>query len=669
MLPTLVFAAVAVFYFLRAEGRRVEVQTLGRGQIVMSLIDAQLRGDLAALSILASSVYFETRNWAEFYPRLRRVLANNPHWATIMVFDAESGAQILDLREALTDPRQEHLPGGRSLGEIRAVHAPVVGDVTRGAAALVHVYVPVLFEGRVRYVLVAALHPRVFQDILTSQVQLGSVAAVVDRAGHFVARNLSFEERVGTPATQYVRAAIAAGPQGRYRGRTYEGLENYTVYYSSKFSGWSAHIAVPSSLIDKPNLWSFVVAGLAALGSVSLGIMLTILVLRDMAERRQAEEILRQSQKMEAIGQLTGGIAHDFNNLLTAIMGNLDMVRRQLRGDERLQRLADNALEGARRGAKLTARLLAFSRTQRLTIAPVDLDKLLRDMSSLLQQSVGPTISVELEIDPSARFVMSDANQLELALLNLAVNARDAMPNGGALSIAARLVPDPNAPGEARYLVDLTIADQGTGMTEEVRGRAIEPFFTTKPVGHGTGLGLSQVYGVVRESGGSMYIDSAVGRGTTVHLLLPQAKDTVKPVVRVQVARPSPETSEAVPAAATLQKCVLVVDDDHLVRRFVADSLRGLGLRTLEADGGISALALLETVTFDLLVIDFAMPGMNGAEVARAVKERQPHVATLLISGYADSAAIDAAVRGAKLLRKPFNSDELAAAIAELLPH
>jgi len=666
MLPTLVFAAVAIFYFLRAEGRRVEMQTLGRSQIVMSLTDAQLRGDLAALNILASSVYFESQNWGEFYPRLARVRSNNPHWATILIFDVENSTQILDLRHALTAPKQRPLPGGGSLDEIRQAGGPVIGNITRSEDTLVYIYVPVIREQVVRYVIVGALRPQVFQDILTSQMPRDAIAAVVDRTGSFVARNIHFAERVGTPATQYVRAAIAKGPQGLYRGRTYEGLENYTAYYTSAFSGWSAHVAVPSSLIDTPTTWSFVVAGLAALGSVALGILLTVLVLRDMAERRQADEALRLSQRMEAIGQLTGGIAHDFNNLLTAILGNLDMVRRRLDGDERLQRLADNALEGARRGAKLASRLLAFSRTQRMTIGPVDLEKLLGSMKSLLQQSVGPTTIVDVDIEPAARLVMSDANQLELALLNLAVNARDAMPHGGSVSISARVVADPQVSrGTTRTVVDLAVADVGSGMTEEVRARAIEPFFTTKPVGQGTGLGLSQVYGVVRESGGSMYIESETGRGTTVHLLLRRAEETARegPVRDEEQA-----TSEPPPVRRERDICVLVVDDDRLVRRFVVDSLRDIGYRTLEADGGGTALAMLDTATIDVLVVDFAMPGMNGAEVARAVKDRQPHAATLLISGYADSAAIDAAVQGARLLRKPFNAEELAAAIAELLP-
>ena len=227
---------------------------------------------------------------------------------------------------------------------------------------------------------------------------------------------------------------------GLYSGTTYEGLKNYTAYNVSSMSGWSTHLAVASASIDTPTRWSFVAAGIAALGGLVLGGFLVVLVVRDMAERRRADDMLRQSQKMEAIGQLTGGIAHDFNNLLTAIIGNLDMMRTRVAGNERLQRMADNALEAARKGAKLASQLLAFSRSQRLNVRSVDLAHLLNGMSGLLSQSVGPGVRVDLRIDEDARYAVSDANQLELALLNLAVNARDAMPTGGTLTIIGRLV-------------------------------------------------------------------------------------------------------------------------------------------------------------------------------------------------------------------------------------
>jgi CheY-like chemotaxis protein len=277
----------------------------------------------------------------------------------------------------------------------------------------------------------------------------------------------------------------------------------------------------------------------------------------------------------------------------------------------------------------------------------------------LLSQSVGPGVRVDLRIDEDARYAVSDANQLELALLNLAVNARDAMPTGGTLTIIVRLVEDAES---ALQQVELSVADTGSGMTEDVRARAIEPFFTTKPTGVGTGLGLSQVYGVVRESGGTLVIDSEPGRGTTVRLLLPAG---TLPTVRTADAS-SPATVPGAPPRE--QTRVLIVDDDRLVRRLMTDGLRSLQYQVTAVENGEQALATLDGgERFELLLVDFAMPGMNGAEVARAAQNLQPDIKVLMVSGYADSAAVEAALGSAHLLRKPFDIAELGAAVAETL--
>jgi signal transduction histidine kinase len=489
------------------------------------------------------------------------------------------------------------------------------------------------------------------------------VVGIVDRQGVFAARSLDAQRRIGTPATEYVRKAITRGTQGLYRGRTYEGVPNYSAYYISPWSGWSTHIAVSSTLIDAPVSWSFVVATLAALGTAALGAILTVLVLRDMAERRRAEDTLRQSQKMEAIGQLTGGIAHDFNNLLTAIIGNLDLIRTRAAGNDRLQRLASNALEAARRGAKLASQLLAFSRAQRMQLAPVSLSQLLGGMGDLLAQSIGPTVQMKLHIEPDADAVLSDANQLELALLNLAVNARDAMPNGGSLEIDVR----PASPRDVRGLqkrpyVQIAVTDTGIGMPENIRARALEPFFTTKPVGHGTGLGLSQVYGIVRESGGLVLIDSAPNKGTSVRMILPAA-----PPIAVQTSDEF-EASPTIPSpSGNLTTSILVVDDDHQVRRFIAESLRSQGFAVTDVPNAAAGLDALRARRFDLLLADFAMPGMNGAELVREARLMQPELRVLIVSGYADSAALEEVLGEARMLRKPFAVAELMAAITQTL--
>ncbi len=664
-LPTLLFTAVAIFYFLRTERTQVETATLGRSFNIVTLSDAALRGDLGALSVLTASSFFDTQDWRTFYPRVQRILKANPQWATLRLFDLEKGEEIFDLRRPFGAPRPATLPDAQVAGLLTDSTDLVIGDVLRDPEPLIYLYVPVRREEPVRHVLAAAIRPQVFQDILATQVAAGTVAALVDRNGNFLARSLDSEQFIGRPATHSMRDAIGSGKQGFYAGVTPEGLKNYTAFYTSAWSGWSAHVTIASALIDSSISWSFFVAAVAGLGAALLAALLVVLVVRDMTERRNAEEALRQSQKMEAVGKLTGGIAHDFNNLLTAIIGNLDMIRSRVEGNVRLQRLSDNALEAARRGAKITAQLLAFSRNQRMQLKPVDLIALFDGMSGLLRQSIGPAIEVQVEISPDARFVLSDANQLELAVLNLAVNARDAMTNGGKLHISSR----PATRLDARDLprrpyVELRVMDTGTGMSEEVLARAMEPFFTTKQVGQGTGLGLSQVYGIARESGGTLFIESEAGRGTTVRMVLPAAQAPQTPEPALAGASDSP----TVPASSNGREvAILVVDDDRHVRRFVCESLGNLGYSVVETISGAAALEAMRERRFDLLVADYAMPGMNGIEVARAAQRQQPGIHVLIISGYAQSAAVEAALGTGRLLKKPFDVTELAIAVKEVL--
>jgi signal transduction histidine kinase len=663
MLPTVVFAAVSILFFLRAERERIEAATLARSGVVMTLIDARLQRDVAALSVLCSSIYLQTHDWGEFFPRVVRVRSSNADWTSIVLIDAKTAEEIFDTRRPLGDARPIDPVHAGPLSQVLVSHQPAAGEVQRSATTQAWVYAPCVADGN-QFVLAAGVSAQVFQDILVRLAEPSTTAAVVDAEGRFVARTMAFRERVATPATDYVRTAIATGRSGLYRGRTYEGLENYTAFRTSTWTGWSAHLAVASTLIDGPTRLSFIVAGFAGLGSLVLAGVLVWLVLRDMAERRGAEEVLRQSQKMEAVGQLTGGIAHDFNNLLTAIIGNLDMIHSKVTGNERLQRLAANALEAARRGAKLSSQLLAFSRSQRMTLGSVDLQALIEGMSSLLAQSVGPSVRVELDIDEQARYVRSDSNQLELALLNLAVNSRDAMPDGGTLRIATSRTTGSDKGLPPGDYVEITVSDTGSGMTENVRRRAVEPFFTTKPTGQGTGLGLSQVYAVVRESGGALRVESEPGKGTTIYLTLRAAMPEAAPTPKAEEAVPAPS---APPPKPEREQRVLVVDDDALVRRFMTESLRSLGYRVDAFDNGADALEFLRSASVDLLLVDYAMPGMNGADVARQAQALYPGLRVLIVSGFADSAVLEAALGSARQLRKPFDLAELGTAVAESL--
>lgn len=381
---------------------------------------------------------------------------------------------------------------------------------------------------------------------------------------------------------------------------------------------------------------------------------------QEMAERARVEAALRQAQKMDAVGQLSGGIAHDFNNLLQGLGGSLDLIRQKPNDPERVRRWAEAGLQAAERGAKLTSQLLAFSRAQKIEAKPLIVSDLIAGIRDLLTRTLGPMIRITFDLDPESKPVLSDPTQIEMAVLNLAINARDAMPDGGDLVIATRpqrITDDPEL--EAGGYIELSVTDTGVGMSAETAARAFNPFYTTKGVGKGTGLGLSQVYGIARQAGGVARIESQIGQGTTVRLLM---RATDLPVGTESVALP--DKNEAQTQSAT----VLVIDDDADVRRFLADSLDTLGYRVEAAEDGLTGIQALENATPDVLVVDFAMPGLNGAEVAKAAWQRLPGLPIIFASGYADTAAIeDVAGPGTSILRKPFRVDDLKAAVAEAL--
>jgi len=391
-------------------------------------------------------------------------------------------------------------------------------------------------------------------------------------------------------------------------------------------------------------------------------------MVRDISERKQQQAELQQAQKMEAVGQLTGGVAHDFNNLLAIIIGNLELQGDTIRDNEPARKFADTAAGAAERGADLTRRLLAFSRKQPLSPGSINANQLLPDVTELMRRALGKDIEVELVLGGGLWNAMMDQAQLENALLNLAINSRDAMPDGGKLTIETANVRLDREYASTRQEVTpgqyvmVAVSDTGTGMPPGVLDRIFEPFFTTKEVGKGTGLGLSMVYGFIKQSNGHLAIYSEVGEGTTVRLYLPRAKesDATRPAA---VRRP-----ETMP---TGDEVVLVVEDDPDVRAFLAASLGTLGYTVIEAEDGPAALALLDgKPRIDLLLADVVLPrGMNGREVAEAVRGRYPEIGVLFTSGYTENAVIhhgkvDEAV---ELLSKPYTRQTLARRVRQVL--
>ena len=384
------------------------------------------------------------------------------------------------------------------------------------------------------------------------------------------------------------------------------------------------------------------------------------------AALRNAEERLRQSQKMEAVGQLTGGIAHDFNNMLQGIVLPLQIIRQRMtqgRYDE-VGRYIESGLAAAKRAAGLTQRLLAFSRRQPLDSRPVDLQASLAGLESMLKTTCGENIALQLALPQDLWPALTDANQFESAVVNLAINARDAMPGGGSLRITAENVHADAAmaasiPGlEPGDYVCVTVRDTGTGMSGDVIARAFDPFFTTKPLGQGTGLGLSMIYGFMRQSGGIAVLDSAEGQGTAVSLYF----------MRSQHAQAEAEPTEPLTplSGARRPDSILVVEDDETVRALAVELLRDMGFQVMEAATGSAALALLSgAVQFDLLVSDVGLPGPNGRQVADYAREKFPRIKVILMTGYAEQAAMTPQFLGAhmELLVKPFDAQALVAKV------
>jgi signal transduction histidine kinase len=380
-------------------------------------------------------------------------------------------------------------------------------------------------------------------------------------------------------------------------------------------------------------------------------------LLEEITQRQTAEEQLRQSQKLEIIGQLTGGVAHDFNNLLTAVIGNLDLLQKHLPADDtRSHRLIDGAVQGANRGAALTQRLLAFARRQSLELAPTDVVALVAGMKGLLERSIGPTIALSLDLTTQPAIALIDANQVELAILNLAVNARDAMPNGGELHVGVDRVSRPETAESPGDFVRVSVTDTGTGMDEATLQRAIDPFFSTKELGKGTGLGLSMVHGLAVQLQGELRLQSKLHRGTRAELYFPVTQQTA--------AAHSEDELGAAPAARPSR--ILLVDDDALISMSSVDMLEDLGHEVLQASSGAQALDVLrESPSIDLLITDFAMPGMNGMQLIEAARRIVPDLRVLLATGYADLPGGD--LDDVAKIDKPYTQRQLAREIGNLL--
>ncbi|GJE52143.1 Sensor histidine kinase RcsC [Methylobacterium tardum] len=628
----------------------------------------------------------------DLHARLAKIVRRLPQVSNIWVLDA--------IGHPLVGSIASPPPQALDLSDRDYVRAHRDGTTPRGQAYIGEVLVGRVFgrrnfqistareegQGGFAGVVAVSASPSYFHDFYGDVVQGGGIttASLMRADGTVLARYPALPDDVTRRSAHGpMMRAIAQSPgRGLVKGRSdLDGVERINAY--RRLPGYPIYVTVGIDRAVVIHGWlmlmaSHLIFGIpATLGLVALSLValrrtrreaMAMAALHAEAARRQDMEAqLRQAQKMEAIGRLTGGIAHDFNNLLQIILGSLDLLgRRMANGDERQRRLIENAREGATRAANLTQRLLAFSRRQPLEPKPLDANKIVSGLSELLRRTLPETIQIETVLGGGLWRTHVDAGQLENALLNLAVNARDAMPEGGRLTIETANAHLDEAYAASRVEVTagqyvlVAVTDTGTGMSPEVMRNAFEPFFTTKEQGKGTGLGLSQVYGFIKQSGGHIALYSEAGQGTTVKLYLPRYTGTEEIT----------EPHAAAPVQADGKTAVLVVEDEEGVRRFAVEALREIGYRVLEASGAAVALRLLaDHPEVALLLSDVVMPEMDGRRLADAALKLRPDLKVVFMTGYTRNAIVHNGVldAGTHLIGKPFTLPQLATKLDAVL--
>jgi two-component system NtrC family sensor kinase len=619
-------------------------------------------------------------NAAELSERLKQFVAALPDISSIWILDKQLDAQVSSLffpiPAAFNAPERAYLKA--QLAPDEKVH---IGEVVRirETERLIFPVSKWRFDssGTFAGLTEISVSPQAFERFY------GPLAARTSASFSLIRADGAVLARYPLPAVTGIKLDASTGfgqlmarsPEGG-RYTTVSGVDRLERRFSvRKLAGFPLYVGSSLETRDIVSGWLRYMAGHLVFG-VPATLFLVVLILLAMrrtsalyaeSERRETlEASLRQSQKMEAVGQLTGGVAHDFNNLLTIILGNLQMARRQ-NPEGKTKTLISNAYQAAERAAELTKRLLAFSRSQPLEPHPIDANRLVAGMSDLLDRTLGETVAVETVRSAGLWLTEADAPQLEAAILNLAINARDAMPDGGKVTIETG-----NAFLDEFYCqsvegvkpgqyVMISVTDTGSGMPQDVIDKAFDPFFTTKPAGAGTGLGLSQVYGFIRQSGGHVRIYSEIGEGTTVKVYLPRSFARDKPLAAGKAVDDAP---------AGKQEVVLVVEDDPDVRAYVVETLSALNYSVREAANAAAALSILDdSGNVDLLLTDVVMPGMNGRALAEAALQRRPRLKVLYMTGYSRNAIVhqgrlDA---GVSLMQKPFSQNVLAMRVRTML--
>jgi signal transduction histidine kinase len=516
--PLAILAAMVTAGQLRQQSDQAIDQAMATARAVNARIDGELMADDSALQVLAGAAAIERKDWAGARLRSQRVMRDRPAWRDVVLYDRTTGRTIFSVRDGVSPPGNGGPPTERRDLQVRARF----GNVVRAGSGCpcIAITLPAPPGDPAPYIIEAKIGLDVFQRILLDEIARSglssqSVSAVVDRQGNFIARTLDFRHRAANPGSTTLRAAIASRTSGIYEGVTLEGLRNRSAFATSKVNGFSTHIAMPDR--------QFRLLGAGSLGltltAVALALLVALVAMRfaylEQLRWRGEQQRLVQSQKMEALGRFASGVAHDFNNMLHVVLSSLALIERDSSDGAVLRRTA-MARQAAEKGAQLTSDLLQFARAEPIPLERVELAPLFAAIEGLVRRVLGDGITLEISVSDPSLAVRTNRAALEMALLNLAGNARDAMPEGGTLRFTARSA-------DKSGCVVIEVADTGSGMSDEVAARALDPFFTTKDVGKGTGLGLAQVHSLMLQSQGSIAIVSSPGAGTTFKLEFPAA--------------------------------------------------------------------------------------------------------------------------------------------------
>ncbi len=725
----LLLFGTAAYIDYRAERERAGQRQLNVARSMAATVERELHTATVSLQVLALSPRLQQADMAGFRALAMRYIATAPAGSTVMLLTEDGRQLVTTAADRASSPpanaglvRRVFRTGQPIIGNL---YQPPSGGLITTAD------VPVLLDGRVAYDLSLVLPASRFAAILAAEhLSAGTVAAVFDRNGVSVARVPSAGPVVGQPAAASLLPTLLGQDEGVLGSISREGQPTLTAFSRTQPSGWSVSLGVPEAELRAPLRRSISVAlGLGALGMLAsaavafhigqrilgplraltrfaadpahagpgrMGLseldavaaalrhslrerqaaMNALQALNDGLEARISQEIasrieaqtqLAQAQRMEALGQLAGGIAHDFNNVLQAVTGGLSLIQRRAGDQEAVRRLATLAADAAARGAAITGRLLTFARRGELAAVPIEAQPLLEGLREMLAYTLGSDITVHVEASATLPRFCADKPQLETVLINLAINARDAMPEGGTLTLSAGLCSPAGSAwaegAQAGARVRLVLTDTGAGMSPDVLARASEPFFTTKEPGQGTGLGLAMARGFAEQSGGGFAIASAPGLGTTVSLWFPQASAPERAPAILPIAAPG--TRDDTPMR------LLMVDDDDMVREVLAGEMEARGFLVTTAADAAAALVLIDGgQPADLLITDFAMAGMDGLALIAEARRRRPNLPALLLTGYAEGDAEVALSlaqdRQTLVLRKPIGGEDLAQRAAGL---